>query len=249
MKQIALSAVFIAIGVASVFLLDLSISSTDFLNAGLFLRRWFPPNWSNAGSMFYQGMLTLATAYLGTTFAIIVALPLSLLAARKTSSGWCPIPVVRSLISGFRSIPDIVIGLVALTVVGPGPTAAIIALTVHNCGVIAKLLSERIDESAPGPYEALRVLGVPKLHSIIFALLPDLSAAIASQYFYRFEVSIRSSLALGFIGSGGIGQQLLNHFRTFDYPSVLMDLIVIILLVIVVDLFSANVQRRIGHQA
>jgi phosphonate transport system permease protein len=230
-------------------MLEVSISLEDVGNASRFLKRWFPPNWTIAGSMFYQGLLTLATAYLGTTFAIIAALPLSLLASRKTSLSWCPVPVVRSLISGFRSVPDIVIGLVALTVVGPGPTAAIIALTVHNCGVIAKLLSERIDESPPGPYEALQTLGVPKLHSIIFALLPDLSAAIASQYFYRFEVSIRSSLALGFIGSGGIGQQLLNHFRTFDYPSVLMDLIVIILLVIVVDLFSANVQRRIGHQA
>jgi phosphonate transport system permease protein len=249
MKQILLLVAFLGLTFASLDLLEISISTADFWNAGQFLRRWFPPNWTIAGSMFFQGVLTLATAYLGTTFAIIAALPLSLMAARKTSSGWCPVPIVRSLISGFRSIPDIVIGLVALTVVGPGPTAAIIALSVHNCGVIAKLLSERIDESPPGPYEALQTLGVPKLHSIIFALLPDLSPAIASQYFYRFEVSIRSSLALGFIGSGGIGQQLLNHFRTFDYPSVLMDLIVIIFLVIVVDLFSANVQRRIGHEA
>lgn len=247
MKRLLFVVAFLGITIASLRLLDISFSTADFWNAGQFLNRWFPPNWAICSAMFHQGLLTLATAYLGTTFAILVALPLSLLAARKTASTWCPVSAVRVLVSGCRAIPDIVVGLVALTVVGPGPTAAIIALTIHNCGVIAKLVSERIDESPPGPYEALQTLGVPKIQAIIFALLPDISASVASQYFYRFEVSIRSSLALGFIGSGGIGQQLLNHFRTFDYPSVMMDLIVIICLVIVVDLVSAHVQRRIGH--
>lgn len=217
----------------------------DFGNAIDFLGRWFPMNTNIFWPMVNESALTLAIAFLGSFLGLMIALPFSFWATDKTSGSMALTRVVRTVMNFLRSIPEIVTGLVFLTILGPGPFPAVLALIIHNIGVFAKIISERIEEEPPGPYEALTALGARPAVASYYGLLPQILPTVFSQYFYRFEVAIRTSLILGFVGGGGIGQQLFNHFNTFQYPSVAMDVTIIMIIVIVVDIISLRVQKAV----
>lgn len=202
---------------------------------------WLPPDWSVAADSLRSTVVTLEIAFLGTIVAQLLALPLSFLAARNLTHA-AVVRVVRAFLSFLRSVPEIVFGLIFVTVVGLGPFPAVLAITLHNVGVLGKLLSEVVEASDPGPQEALRASGASTSAVALYAVLPGLIPYIVSNYFYRLEVAIRTSLILGFIGAGGIGQQLFLHFKLFQYEKVAVDVLVIMLLVIAMDLLSAKVR-------
>jgi phosphonate transport system permease protein len=206
--------------------------------------KWLPPDWSVLPSAIRETLVTLEIAFLGTIFAVFAALPLSFMAARNTSH---PIlyNVTRSILSFLRSVPEIVFGLIFVTVVGLGPFPAVLAIILHNIGVLGKLISELVEAADPGPQEALRSVGANRSMVSIYGILPQIVPNILSNYFYRLEVAVRTSLILGFIGAGGIGQQLFIHFKIFQYEKVAVDVLMIMLLVIIIDNVSAFVRSRI----
>jgi phosphonate transport system permease protein len=144
-----------------------------------------------------------------------------------------------------RSIPEIVFGLILLTALGLGPFPAVLAIMFHNTGVLGKLVSELIESADPGPQEAMKAVGSKDWFASLFSILPQIWPNVLSQFFYRFEVAIRTSLILGFIGGGGIGQRLFNDFKSFQYSSVSLDVLLIMLLVIVVDSIGSYVRNRV----
>ncbi|ARK30848.1 phosphonate ABC transporter, permease protein PhnE [Halalkalibacter krulwichiae] len=207
--------------------------------------RFFPVEWSLFPMMAYHSLVTLAMAFLGTFLALLVALPLSFLAAKNTSGTKTMYGTVRGSLSALRSIPEIVFGLIFVSAFGLGPFAAVLAIILHNIGVLGKLISELIESADHGPQEAMRSVGATKWVAQIFSIIPQIWPNVLSQYFYRFEVAIRTSLILGFIGGGGIGQQLFNHFQSFYYTAVALDIILIMILVIVVDFVGARIRATV----
>ncbi|WP_368504173.1 phosphonate ABC transporter, permease protein PhnE [Alkalihalophilus sp. As8PL] len=207
--------------------------------------RFFPVEWSLFPRMARESLVTLAMAFLGTFFALLIALPLSFLAARNTSGSRLMYGSVRSSLSGLRSIPEIVFGLIFVTAFGLGPFAAVLAIILHNIGVLGKLISELIEAADDGPQEAMKSVGATRWVGHLFSILPQIWPNILSHYFYRFEVAIRTSLILGFIGGGGIGQQLFNHFQSFYYTAVALDIICIMILVIIVDVVGGRIRARV----
>ncbi|WP_088105259.1 phosphonate ABC transporter, permease protein PhnE [Halalkalibacter urbisdiaboli] len=206
--------------------------------------RFFPIEWSLFPRMAQESLVTLAIAFLGTSFALIVALPLSFLAAR-TTSGRAMYTFIRSFLSALRSIPEIVFGLIFVTAFGLGPFAAVLAIILHNIGVLGKLISELIESADTGPQEAMKAVGATKWVGYLFSILPQIWPNVLSNYFYRFEVAIRTSLILGFIGGGGIGQQLFNHFQSFYYQAVALDIVCIMVLVILVDVIGGRIRAGV----
>jgi phosphonate transport system permease protein len=159
-------------------------------NMFTFIREgWMPPAWEVLPSAIRATLITLEMAFLGTIVAIVFALPLSFLAARNVTH---PViyNIVRTVLSFLRSVPEIVFGLIFVTVVGLGPFPAILAIILHNIGVLGKLISE-------------------------------------------------------LIGAGGIGQQLFIHFKIFQYEKVAVDVFMIMLLVVIIDYFSAVIRSKI----
>ncbi|UOQ95673.1 phosphonate ABC transporter, permease protein PhnE [Halobacillus shinanisalinarum] len=217
----------------------------DFRNMIDFLSQWFPPNFSNLSGIIKDTLQTLAMAFLGSLLGLFIALPLSFLAARNTA----PSPFIyhfgRVSLSFIRSVPEIVFGLILLTALGLGPFPAVIAIMLHNIGVLGKLISELIEAADPGPQEAMKAVGAKGWIVSLFSILPQIWPNVLSHYFYRFEVAIRTSLILGFIGGGGIGQRLFNDFQTFQYPSVSLDVLVIMVMVIIVDLFGSYIRNKV----
>ncbi|WP_209121895.1 phosphonate ABC transporter, permease protein PhnE [Alkalihalobacillus sp. BA299] len=218
----------------------------SFVNTIDFVKeQFFPINWDILSKLMKESFVTLAMAFLGTFFALVIAIPISFVSARNTSCGPILFGVNRIFLSGLRSIPEIVFGLIFVVALGLGPFPAVLAILLHNIGVLGKLISELIESADKGPQEAMKAVGAARWISVLFSILPQIWPNILSQYFYRFEVAIRTSLILGFIGGGGIGQQLFNHFNTFQYRSVALDIVVIMVLVIVVDFIGGKIRKKV----
>ncbi|MDM5316395.1 phosphonate ABC transporter, permease protein PhnE [Fictibacillus sp. b24] len=217
----------------------------DFQNMSDFLSKWFPMNTESLPYLFQESLLTIAIAFLGSLFGLIIGLPLSFLAARNTSSNRIVYVTTRFFLSFMRSVPEFVFGLILLTTLGLGPFPAVIAIVLHNIGVLGKLISELIEAADKGPMEAMRAVGAKKLIGNLFAILPQIWPNVLSQFFYRFEVAIRTSLILGLIGGGGIGQQLFIHFKTFQYQLVSVDVLLIMVMVILVDYIGGKIREKV----
>jgi phosphonate transport system permease protein len=217
----------------------------DFENMGDFLSKWFPMNTESLPYLFTESVLTISIAFLGSLFGLIIALPLSFLAARNTSGHRIIFAATRFYLSFLRSVPEFVFGLILLTTLGLGPFPAVIAIVLHNIGVLGKLISELIEAADKGPMEAMSAVGAKRWIGNLFAILPQIWPNVLSQFFYRFEVAIRTSLILGLIGGGGIGQQLFIHFKTFQYQLVSVDVLLIMIMVILVDYIGGKIREKV----
>jgi phosphonate transport system permease protein len=217
----------------------------DFENMADFLSKWFPMNTESLPYLFTESLLTISIAFLGSLFGLIIALPLSFLAARNTSGHRIIYAITRFYLSFLRSVPEFVFGLILLTTLGLGPFPAVIAIVLHNIGVLGKLISELIEAADNGPIEAMSAVGAKSWIGNLFAIIPQIWPNVLSQFFYRFEVAIRTSLILGLIGGGGIGQQLFIHFKTFQYQLVSVDVLLIMLMVILVDYIGGKIREKV----
>ncbi|ROO88169.1 phosphonate transport system permease protein [Actinocorallia herbida] len=190
--------------------------------------------------------VTLYIGLLGTTLSIPSALVLAVLAARSSGYGAASYQAARSVLSFLRAVPDVVFALIFVTAVGLGPFAGVLALIAHNTGVMGKLWAEAMEESDPGPREALRVLGASRLRTVLHAVLPTVLPQFVGLLLYRFDVNVRSSLVLGLIGAGGIGFLINQSIKLFRFDEMATHILVVLVLVIAVDQLSALVRRRIA---
>lgn len=217
----------------------------DFRNMIEFLSQWFPMDFERLPGMVTDTLETLAMAFLGSILGLLIGLPLSFAAARNTSPSKFLYHITRLALSFVRSVPEIVFGLILLTTLGLGPFPAVLAIMFHNIGVLGKLVSELIEAADPGPQEAMKAVGAKSWIASLFSILPQIWPNVLSNFFYRFEVAIRTSLILGFIGGGGIGQRLFNDFKTFQYSSVSLDVLIIMVMVIIVDVTGSSIRNKV----
>lgn len=217
----------------------------DLGNTVTFLKEsWLPPDWSVLKTALPNSLLTLQIAFVGTTFGLLLALPLAFAAARTTPLPGAVTALLRSFLSFLRAVPEIVWGLLLVVTIGLGPFAGVLAIMLHNIGVLGKLIAELIEASDRDPQEAIKATGGNRLHVLFLAIMPEILPNIFSQYFYRFEVAVRTSLILGFIGAGGLGNQLFIDFKVFDYQAVAVEVLVIMVLVILIDALGGYVRKK-----
>lgn len=208
-----------------------------------------PPdlNWGKVLRPSLEGALvTLYIGLLGTTLSIPSALLLALGASKATVRGRGLYQSCRSLLSFLRSVPDVVFALIFVTAVGLGPFAGVLALICHNTGVMGKLWAEAMEESDPGPREALRTTGAGPVQIAAHAVLPTVLPQFVGLLLYRFDVNVRSSLVLGLVGAGGIGFLINQSIKLFRFDQMVTHIFVVLVLVVAVDQLSAVVRRRIG---
>ncbi len=209
------------------------------------LRRSVPPTGGVLHDSITASIVTLDTALLGTTAALVLSLLVTPLAAKNLS----PHPVVyelsRSLIAFTRTIPSFIFALYLVTVVGLGPFAAAIALALHSVGTLGKLFAETIEDMDMGPIDALRASGASRLQVFLHAVLPGVAPSLVSLTLYRYDVNVRDSLATGFVGGGGIGFLLFNSIQLFQYRQAAMELLVMFVLLLAVERVSSLLRARI----
>ncbi|MFI4935987.1 MAG: phosphonate ABC transporter, permease protein PhnE [Caulobacterales bacterium] len=221
-----------------------SLLVTHSENMRAFLHDFLRPDFGQWKTYVAMMWLTIQIALWGTALAIVVAVPLGLLAARNVMPLWVQQPV-RRLLDLLRSVPDLVLGTIFIVAVGPGPFTGVLALAINTGGVLAKLFSEAVEQIERGPVEGVRATGAAPLHEIVWGVMPQVAPLWTSYTLYRFESSARSATVLGLIGAGGIGQTLLDSINGFNYSQTGAIVVVVIVAVTGIDLLSQVIRSRL----
>jgi phosphonate transport system permease protein len=199
---------------------------------------------------------TVAMATAGVTLGLVIAIPLTLLSTRVLSisalSGrmargpfWLR-QLIRWLLIFLRSMPELVWALVFVRVVGLGPTAGVLAIALTYGGMLGKVYGDILESSETHAAENLLRNGGGRLQAFFYGLLPASAAELTSYTVYRWECAIRSSVVLGFVGAGGLGQQLDNSMKMFTGGEVSTMLLVFVGLVALADRVSAWLRKALG---
>jgi len=200
---------------------------------------------------------TLAIATAGMALALLLALPAALLASRALSlsamhhggrpawwaqAGRWP---VRGLLIVLRSVPEIVWALLFVRAVGLGPTAGVLAIAITYGGMLGKVYAEIFESVDPRPSRALLMAGSPRLAAFAYGVLPNAAAEMLSYTVYRWECAIRASVVMGFVGAGGLGQQIDLSLRLFAGGEVASMLLCFLALVLLADQLSRLLRARL----
>jgi phosphonate transport system permease protein len=188
---------------------------------------------------------TLLISYVGTLIGATFAFALNFFAAENTSPGpWLRF-VVRRLLEFARTVPGIVFALIFVIAFGLGPMAGVLAIAIHSTGALGKLFSEIVENADMKPVEGIRSTGASWLSCMRFAILPQVTAGYASYALLRFEVNVREASVMGFVGAGGIGQELVVAIRKFYYSDVSAILLLIIVTVFIIDISTGWLRGRL----
>ena len=230
--------------------------SLDRLMTGLRQLGWFvmlmiPPDPGSSLPTYLVAMgETLSIAFLGTLLAALLALPISLLAARNIiPSIFLRFPV-RRFLDSIRGIDTLIWALVWINVVGLGPFAGVLAIATSDFGAFGKLFSEAIEGADRKQVEGIRASGGNKLHEIRFGLMPQVLPVLAGQILYFIESNTRSATIIGIVGAGGIGLQLAEQIRVLEWQKVSFLILMILVAVAAIDWISGKLRFAIiGRRA
>tara|TARA_Y100001936_G_scaffold85948_1_gene84213 strand:- start:769 stop:1638 length:870 start_codon:yes stop_codon:yes gene_type:complete len=188
---------------------------------------------------------TFNMALFATMVGSTLGLFFSFLAAKNISPNSLIFFTIRRILEFFRGVPEIIFAILFVWILGIGPLAGIIAMTIHTTGSLGKLFSEVHENSDNKPIEALKASGGNWISEMRFGLLPQVIPNLISYALLRFEINIRASTILGFVGAGGIGQELYLVINFNYYEEVSAIILLIILTVISIDLFSGYLRKYI----
>jgi phosphonate transport system permease protein len=193
---------------------------------------------------------TVLISYVGTLMGAVLAFGLNFFAAKNTSPApWLRF-IIRRLLEFARTVPGIVFALIFVIAFGLGPMAGVLAIAIHSTGALGKLFSEIVENADMKPVEAVRSTGASWTSCMRFAVLPQVAAGYASYALLRFEINVREASVMGFVGAGGIGQELVVAIRKFYYSDVSAILLTIIVTVFVIDMGTGWVRARLfGKEA
>ncbi|PWB83498.1 MAG: phosphonate ABC transporter, permease protein PhnE, partial [Methylocystaceae bacterium] len=170
---------------------------------------------------------------------------LALLAARNTTPNLALYQAARFVLNVLRSIPELIMGIVFVAMVGFGALPGVLALGIHSIGMVGKFFAESIEHVDPRPIEAANATGATRLQVVWRAVLPQVLPQLADTAVYRWEYNFRASTVLGAVGAGGIGFELMAALRVLEYAQVSAILICILLCVTAVDGLGAAMRKSL----
>lgn len=242
--------------VAAVLLVcAIALQVTGFFDAQRFLEgapaiqqlasEMVPPNFTRWEHWVIPLRDTLAMSIAGTALTVLASLPLALLAAPNTTPHPWVGRLMRTVLAAFRSVPEIILGILFVAAVGFGALPGVLALALHSTGMVAKFYAEAIEHVDPKPLEAATAAGASRLQVITHAVLPQVLPQLADISIYRWEYHFRASAVMGIVGAGGIGFELMAALRLIKYDEVSAILLSILACVLVVDSLGAALRQRL----
>ncbi len=188
---------------------------------------------------------TLLIAYAGTLLGAVAAFFLSFMAARNLGRHPMVRVGVKRLLEFCRTVPELVFALIFVIAFGLGPLPGVLALAIHTTGALGKLFSEVVENIDMKPVEGTTATGGSWWQTVRFAVVPQVAANFASYALLRFEINVRGASVMGFVGAGGIGQDLIEAIRKFYYADVSAILVLIIATVMVIDLATERLRHSL----
>ena len=222
------------------FLYDAPAQVQDF-----FVRMWPIDKAFYAKSVHEALIETLNIATLGTILAIILALPVGMLAANNL----VPVPAINYLaklvLVSSRSVNSLVWALLFIAVFGPGALAGTLAIGFRSIGFVGKLFGEALEEAQPGPVEALTAVGASRASVFLKSYWPQVKPAFWSIALFRWDINVRESAVLGLVGAGGIGMAMDSAMNLFRWDQVAVVLITIFAVVILAEILVTFIRKKV----
>lgn len=196
---------------------------------------------------------TLAIATAGMTIALVIAIPATFVMTRITSLSSLGQPmarvpamvriVMRWTMVLLRSVPELVFALFFVRLLGLGPTAGVLAIGLTYAGMLAKVFAEILDSNDDTPSRLLLVNGSSRAQAMLFGAVPQCAHELVSYGVYRWECAIRGSVMMGFVGAGGLGQQIDTSMKMFEGGETATLLAIFVALVLAMDRLSLFLRR------
>ena len=189
---------------------------------------------------------TIAIAYLGTLVGAIISIPLAFLSA----TNMVPKPLVvlgRGAAIAIRTVPVMIYGLMFIRVTGPGPFAGLLTMSLASVGMVTKMYTEYIEDLDKGILESLDAIGCTTFQKIRYGIIPQLIPDFLSTAIYRFDMNLRDATVLGLVGAGGIGPPLIFAMNSHRWREAGAILIGLVLLIMIIELFSGKVRRKLAR--
>lgn len=213
--------------------------------ADLLTRMW-PIDFDHYRGGVHEALMeTLHIASIGTLLAVIMALPVGVLAAHNVVPSRVLNQFARLILVSSRSVNSLVWALLFVAVFGPGALAGTLAIAFRSIGFVGKLFGEALEESNVGTIEALQAVGAPRLSVFSKGYWPQVKPAFWSIVLFRWDINVRESAVLGLVGAGGIGMALDTAMNLFQWQRVAMVLLAIFAVVVAAEIVVTVIRKRV----
>lgn len=217
----------------------------EFSSIANLFQRMVPPTVESMDRLFSLILETLNMAILGTLIGTLIAIPLAFIGASNSGFGSGVRLVARFIVVAFRSIPELLVAVVAVIALGTGALAGTIALAFTSIGMIGRLLTNALENQDERAALALKSVGAGRVQVLFANQLPTLWPTIVSIVLYRLDINLRASTMLGIVGAGGVGLLLRSSIGTLDYQAALGVILAIALFVFASESISGMIRARI----
>lgn len=247
-KNLLILAVIVAL--IAVSIISLNVDFTELAeNADemvAFLSRFLKPDFSYFPAIVKPLIDTLKMSLYGTFLGVMVALPMAFLGSTVFTDNNIVTSIARFIMGVIRTVPSLLLAAILVAIFGIGEFTGVLSIAIFTFGMNSQLFYQAIDTIDRGPVEAQESVGANKIKVAFYAILPQISKQIASYSLYAFEVNIRASTVLGYVGAGGIGTMLNTSLGFFRYDRVALIILVIFVVVFVVDAISGYLRRELS---
>ena len=225
---------------------DLSIVVKKFDKLLDLMVKLFHPKWSFFGKVVRPLIDTIKMSILGTVIGCLLALPVSVLASTNIDKNHVIVSVLRFILALIRTLPTLVIALVCALIFGLGTFAGTLAISIFTFGIVAKMLYESIETIDMGPFEAMEAMGANKFQAFWSACMPQILPVYLSHSLYCFEMNVRASAILGYVGAGGLGITINERIGWRDYEGLGMVLLTLFVVVVVIEFTSEYLRGKLS---
>ena len=206
----------------------------------------FHPKWEFFNKVVGPLVDTIKMSILGTVIGCLLALPIAVLASTNICKSPVIVSVLRFILALIRTLPTLVIALVCALVFGLGTFAGTLAISIFTFGIVAKMLYESIETIDMGPFEAMEALGANKFQAFWSACVPQILPVYLSHSLYCFEMNVRASAILGYVGAGGLGITINERIGWRDYNGLGMVLLSLFVVVVAIEFFSEYLRKKLS---
>lgn len=225
---------------------NLSVITSRFSKMLDLLAKIFQPDWSFFPKVIKPLFDTIKMSILGTVIGCVLALPVSILASSNINKNNIVVSVLRFILGLIRTLPTLILAQVCALIFSLGTFAGTVAISVFTFGIVAKMLFESIETIDMGPFEAMEALGANKFQAFWSACVPQILPVYLSHALYCFEMNIRASAILGYVGAGGLGITINERVGWRDYNGLGMVLLTLFVVVVAIEFFSEHLRKKLS---
>ena len=210
------------------------------------LAKIFQPNWEFFPKVISPLIDTIKMSVLGTVIGCVLALPVAILSSSNINRSLPLVSFFRFILALIRTLPTLIIARVCALIFSLGTFSGTVAIAIFTFGIVAKMLFESIETIDMGPFEAMEALGANKFQAFWSACVPQILPVYLSHSLYCFEMNIRASAILGYVGAGGLGITINERIGWRDYNSLGMVLLSLFVVVVAIDFFSEYLRKKLS---